>query len=76
MALHRRGRPRRGGTIEKDHSFNMDAQDVQDNQDGRLLHKRLTPAMIACGFQVELLIHSDKRTVEFNRLTRSNTGAQ
>ena len=28
----------------------MDAQDAQDNQDGRLLHKRFTPAMIACGF--------------------------
>ena len=26
----------------------MDAQDAQDNQDGTLLHERLTPAMIAC----------------------------
>ena len=28
----------------------MDAQDAQDNQDERLLHERVTPAMIACGF--------------------------
>ncbi len=28
----------------------MDAQDAQDNQDGTLLHARLTPAMIVCGF--------------------------
>ena len=28
----------------------MDAQDAQDNQDGTVLHERLTPAMIACGF--------------------------
>ncbi len=28
----------------------MDAQDAQDNEDGRLLHERLAPAMIACGF--------------------------
>ena len=28
----------------------MDAQDAQENQDGRLLHERMTPAMIACGF--------------------------
>ena len=28
----------------------MDAQDAQDNQDQRLLHETLTPAMIACGF--------------------------
>ena len=42
--------PRRGRSIEKDHPFNIDAQDAQDNQDGRLLHERLTPAMIACGF--------------------------
>ena len=27
----------------------MDAQDAQDNQYGRLLHKKLTPVMIACG---------------------------
>ncbi|MDE2756047.1 MAG: hypothetical protein OXI92_05805, partial [Acidobacteriota bacterium] len=30
--------------------LNMDAQDAQDIQDGRLLHERLTPAMIVCGF--------------------------
>ena len=30
--------------------LNMDAQDAQDNQDTTLLHKRPTPAMIACGF--------------------------
>ena len=30
--------------------LNMDAQDAQDNQDGTLLHERLTPAVIACGF--------------------------
>ncbi len=24
--------------------------DAQDNEDGRLLHERLAPAMIACGF--------------------------
>jgi len=29
---------------------NMDAQDAQDNQDATMLHKRLTPAIIACGF--------------------------
>ena len=28
----------------------MDAQDAQDNQHGTLLHERLTPAMIDCGF--------------------------
>jgi len=28
----------------------MDAQDAQDNQDGRPMHERLTPAMIGCGF--------------------------
>ena len=27
----------------------MDAQDAQDNQDGTLLHKKLTPAMIRFG---------------------------
>ena len=27
----------------------MDTQDGQDNQDGTLLHGRLTPAMIVCG---------------------------
>ena len=42
--------PRRGRSIEKDHPFNIDAQDAQDNQDGRLLHETLAPAMIACGF--------------------------
>ena len=30
--------------------FNMDARDAQDNHYGRMLHERLTPAMIACGF--------------------------
>jgi hypothetical protein len=29
--------------------LNIDAQDAQDNQDERLLHKKLTPAMIRCG---------------------------
>ena len=29
----------------------MDAQDAQDNQDGRLLQETLTRAMIACGFE-------------------------
>ena len=43
-------RPRRGRSIENDHKLNMDAQDAQDNQDGKLLHAKLTPAMIACGF--------------------------
>ena len=28
----------------------MDRQDAQDNQDETLVHERLTPAMIACGF--------------------------
>ena len=28
----------------------MDAQDAQDNQDGRPLHERPAPAMIARGF--------------------------
>ncbi len=36
-----------GRSIEKDHSFNMDAL---DNQHGTLPHERLTPAMIDCGF--------------------------
>ena len=39
-----------GRSIEKGHSFNIDAQDAQDRQYGRLLHKRLTPAIIECGF--------------------------
>ena len=30
--------------------LNMDAQDAQDNQDGRLLHEKVTPGMIASGF--------------------------
>ena len=30
--------------------LNMDTQDAQDNQDGRLLRERPAPAMIACGF--------------------------
>ena len=36
-----------GRSIEKDHSFNIDAQ---DNQDETLLHERLAPAVIASGF--------------------------
>ena len=28
----------------------MDAQDAQDNRDGTLLHEKLAPAMIVCGF--------------------------
>ena len=43
-------RPRRGRSIEKDYSFNIDAQDAQDHQDERLSHQRLTRAMIECGF--------------------------
>ena len=39
--------PRLGRSIEKDYKLNIDAQ---DNQDGTLLHKRLTLAMIARGF--------------------------
>ena len=31
--------------------MNIDAQDAQDNQDGRLLQETLTQAMIACGFE-------------------------
>ena len=31
--------------------MNIDAQDAQDNQDGRLLHETLTRAMIVCGFE-------------------------
>ena len=42
--------PRQGRSIENDHPFNIDAQDAQENQDGRLLHERQTPAMIANGF--------------------------
>ena len=30
--------------------LNIDAQDARDSHDGRLLHQRLTPAMITCGF--------------------------
>ena len=41
--------PRLGRSIEKD--YKTDAQDAQDNQDGRLLHETLTRAMIACGFE-------------------------
>ena len=45
-------RPSRlGRSIEKDYKWNIDAQDAQDNQDGRLLHETLTRAMIACGFE-------------------------
>ena len=43
--------PRLGRSIEKDYKWNMDAQDAQDNQDGRLLQETLTRAMIACGFE-------------------------
>ena len=43
--------PRLGRSIEKDYKLNIDAQDAQDNQDGRLLHETLTRAMIACGFE-------------------------
>ena len=43
--------PRLGRSIEKDYKWNIDAQDAQDNQDGRLLHETLTRAMIACGFE-------------------------
>ena len=28
----------------------MDAQDAQDNQNGTLLHEKLAPALIVCGF--------------------------
>ena len=31
--------------------MNIDAQDAQDNQDGRLLQETLTRAMIVCGFE-------------------------
>ena len=43
--------PRLGRSIEKDYKWNIDAQDAQDNQDGRLLQETLTRAMIACGFE-------------------------
>ena len=43
--------PRLGRSIEKDYKLNIDAQDAQDNQDGRLLQETLTRAMIACGFE-------------------------
>ena len=56
--------------------MNIDAQDAQDNQDGRLLQETLTRAMIACGFEVGLLLHFDKRRLECKRLTRSNTDAR
>ena len=41
--------PRLGRSIEKDYKLNIDAQDAQDNQDGRLLQETLTRAMIAPG---------------------------
>jgi len=66
-------RPRRNRSIEKDHPFNIDAQDAQDYQDGRLLRERLAPAMIACGCQVGLLIHFGKCTLVFRSFTRNNT---
>ena len=34
-----------------DYKLNIDAQDAQDNQDGRLLQEKRTRAMIACGFE-------------------------
>ena len=37
-------------SIEIDRKLNIDAQDAQDNEHGRLLRERLTPANIACGF--------------------------
>ena len=43
--------PRLGRSIEKDYELNIDAQDAQDNQDGRLLQETLTRAMIVCGFE-------------------------
>ena len=43
--------PRLGRSIEKDYKLNIDAQDAQDNQGGRLLQETLTRAMIACGFE-------------------------
>jgi len=69
-------RSRRSRSIEKDHPFNIDAQDAQDYQDGRLLRERPTPAMIACRFQVGLLIHFGKCTLVFRSFTRSNTHTQ
>ena len=44
--------PRDGADpIEKDYKWNIDAQDAQDHQDGRLLQETLTRAMIVCGFE-------------------------
>ncbi len=43
--------PRPGRSIEKDYKWNIDAQDAQDNQDGRLLQETRTRAMIVCGFE-------------------------
>ena len=43
--------PRLGRSIEKDYKLNIDAQDAQDNQGGRLLQETRTRAMIACGFE-------------------------
>ena len=43
--------PRLGRSIEKDYKWNIDAQDAQDNKDGRLLQETLTRAMIVCGFE-------------------------
>ncbi len=38
--------PRLGRSIEKDYKLNIDAQDAQDNQDGRLLQETLTRARV------------------------------
>ena len=43
--------PPLGRSIEKDYKLNIDAQDAQDNQAGRLLQETLTRAMIVCGFE-------------------------
>ena len=65
--------PRLGRSIEKDHPFNIVAQ---EDQDGTPPHARLTPAMMAHGSQVGRLIHFGKHRLEFKRLSGSNTGAQ
>ena len=45
-------RPQRVRSIETDYLLNMDAQDAQDNQDGKLLHAKLTRSIIGCAFEV------------------------